>query len=141
MKIAKCDVSVGAKFKMTNIVHAWKSDVDLIICDENMWVPYHDALKVGNGMQKCTIINAEQITSFLLFYVGLLCLNGITACVLINNGITGTVEPSVCLDIDVDDVKRSKSYPNATNRSIVTSSIFFSSFGARKFFWFKFGFN
>ena len=72
------------------------------------------ALKLAHGMQKCTIMNNEQLTSFGLLNVGLLCLYGIYRTerrhdmlfkhqgrhMYCRNGA-----PSVCFVIDVGDVK------------------------------------
>ena len=40
--------------------------------------------------------------------------------------------PSGCFGVDVDDIKRQKSLPNASDESIVTPVIILSSFGNTK---------
>ena len=76
-KKAKCDVNVGTKESMPNIVHALLSDVQQKLASLHTWVPSHVALNLVNGMQKCTKTNIEQLTSFTLFDVGILCSYGI----------------------------------------------------------------
>ena len=80
-------------------------------------MPSHVALKLAHGMQKCTIMNNEQLTSFGLLNLSLLCLYGIYKTERRHDMLfkqqcrpmycrIGT--PSVCFVIDVVDVKRSK---------------------------------
>ena len=52
---------------MSNIVHAWLSDVNLITCNKGwrhcILVCHHGvALKLVNGMQKCSSMNNEHLT-------------------------------------------------------------------------------
>ena len=80
-------------------------------------MPPHVALKLVHGMQKCTIMNNEQLMSFGLSNVGLSCLYGIYRTERRHDMLfkqqcrhmycrIGT--PIVCFVIDVGDVKRSK---------------------------------
>ena len=80
-------------------------------------MPSHVALKLAHEMQKCTIMNNEQLTSFGLFNVGLLCLysiyrterrHGMLFKQQLRHMYCRIGTPSVCFVIDVGDVKRLK---------------------------------
>ena len=96
-------------------------------------MPSHVVLKLVHGMQKCTIMNKMQLTSFRLFSVDLLCLYGIyrtkRRCHVLFEHFTGTVEMGLLafvLLLTLVTLNVKLTFSNATIGSMKTAAITFT---------------